>query len=104
MKLSNKTLLKQACLIGGAWTGAPDTPVDNPATGETIAKVPAFGAKEAKEAVDAAAKALPAWAAKTAKERSAILKTWFRLIIENREDLAVIMTSEQGKPLAESRG
>jgi succinate-semialdehyde dehydrogenase/glutarate-semialdehyde dehydrogenase len=104
MKLNNKTLLKQACLIGGAWTGTPDTPVNNPATGETLAKVPALSAKEAKEAVEAAAKALPAWAAKTAKERSAILKTWFRLIIENREDLAVIMTSEQGKPLTEARG
>jgi succinate-semialdehyde dehydrogenase/glutarate-semialdehyde dehydrogenase len=104
MKLNNKTLLKQACLIGGAWTGTPDTPVNNPATGEAIAKVPALSAKEAKQAVEAAAKALPAWAAKTAKERSAILKTWFRLIIENREDLAVIMTSEQGKPLTEARG
>jgi succinate-semialdehyde dehydrogenase / glutarate-semialdehyde dehydrogenase len=104
MKLKNKTLLKQACLIGGEWSGTPETAVDNPANGEIIAKVPALGAKEATQAVDAAAAALPAWAAKTAKERSAILKTWFRLIIENREDLATIMTSEQGKPLTESRG
>jgi succinate-semialdehyde dehydrogenase/glutarate-semialdehyde dehydrogenase len=104
MKLNNKALLKQTCLIGGAWTGTPETAVNNPATGATIAKVPSLGAKEAKAAVDAAAKALPAWSAKTAKERSAILKAWFALIIENREDLATIMTSEQGKPLSEARG
>jgi succinate-semialdehyde dehydrogenase/glutarate-semialdehyde dehydrogenase len=104
MKLTNKALLKQACLIGGTWTGTPDTPVNNPATGETIAKVPALGAKEATDAVNAAAAALPAWAAKTAKERSAVLKAWFQLILENRDDLATIMTSEQGKPLSEARG
>lgn len=104
MKLKNEALLKQACLVGGAWIGTPEAPVNNPATGRTIAKVPVFGAKEANEAVEAAAKALPAWAAKTAKERSMILKAWFRLIIENREDLAIIMTSEQGKPLTEARG
>lgn len=104
MKLNNQALLKQTCLIGGAWTGTPETAVNNPATGATIAKVPLFGAKEATAAVDAAAKALPAWSAKTAKERSAILKSWFALIIENREDLATIMTSEQGKPLSEARG
>ncbi len=104
MKLINKALFKQSCLIGGAWTGSPETPVNNPATGLTIAKVPALGAKEANEAVEAAANALPAWAAKTAKERSVVLKTWFRLIIENRQDLAIIMTSEQGKPLTEALG
>jgi succinate-semialdehyde dehydrogenase/glutarate-semialdehyde dehydrogenase len=104
MKLKNKALLKEACLIDGVWTGTPETPVDNPATGETIARVPSLGAAEAKQAVEAAAKALPAWAAKTAKERSAVLRRWFQLMLDNREDLAIIMTSEQGKPLAESRG
>lgn len=104
MKLNNKTLLRQACLIGGKWIGTPDTAVNNPATGATIAKVPALGAKEANAAVDAAAAALPAWAAKPAKDRSAILKVWFRLVMENRDDLATIMTSEQGKPLTEARG
>jgi succinate-semialdehyde dehydrogenase/glutarate-semialdehyde dehydrogenase len=104
MKLKNASLLREACLIGGAWVGTPDTPVDNPATGKTVARVPALGAAEARQAVEAAAKALPAWSAKTAKERAAVLKTWFQLIIANKEDLAVIMTSEQGKPLTESRG
>ncbi len=104
MKLKNTSLLREACLIGGAWVGNPDTPVDNPATGKTVARVPALGAAEAKEAVEAAAKALPTWSGKTAKERAAVLKTWFQLIIANKEDLAVIMTSEQGKPLTESRG
>jgi succinate-semialdehyde dehydrogenase/glutarate-semialdehyde dehydrogenase len=104
MKLNNASLLREACLIGGAWVGTPETPVDNPATGQTIARVPALGAAEAKEAVEAAAKALPAWSAQTAKQRAAVLQKWFRLILANREDLAVIMTSEQGKPLTESRG
>jgi succinate-semialdehyde dehydrogenase/glutarate-semialdehyde dehydrogenase len=104
MKLSNPALLKQSCLINGAWTGTPSLDVTNPATGDVLARVPNFGAAEATAAVDAAAAAFPLWAAKTAKERSAVLRRWFDLIIRNKEDLAVLMTSEQGKPLAESRG
>src|SRR5215510_12880327 len=92
-KITKRTLLREACLINGKWVGSPDTPVNNPATGETVARVPAFGAAEAKQAVEAAAAALPAWSAKTAKERAAILHRWFRLMIDNKEDLAVIMTS-----------
>ena len=102
--IKHRALLRQACLIGGKWVGKPQTPVNNPATGRKVGAVPQFGAKEAKQAVEAAAKALPEWSAKTAKERAAILQRWFRLMIDHKEDLAVIMTSEQGKPLAESRG
>ncbi len=104
MKLANAGLLRQQCLIDGVWTGQGETPVTNPATGETIARVPNFGAPEAAKAVSAAEKAFPAWAAKTAKERSVILKRWHALMIQHRDDLAVLMTSEQGKPLAEFRG
>jgi succinate-semialdehyde dehydrogenase/glutarate-semialdehyde dehydrogenase len=102
--IQNRNLLRDTCLIGGKWTGTPEAAIKNPATGETVSRVPVFGAKEANAAVDAAAAALPAWSARTARERAAILRRWFQLIIENKEDLAIIMTSEQGKPLAESRG
>jgi succinate-semialdehyde dehydrogenase / glutarate-semialdehyde dehydrogenase len=104
MKLNDPSLLVERCYVGGAWTGEPATPVINPATGETIAKVPRFGAKGATEAVETAEKAFPAWARKTAKERSAILRRWFELVIANKDDIALIMTSEQGKPLAEAKG
>jgi len=78
--------------------------VRNPATGEVIANVPRFGHAETTSAIEAAARAMPAWAAKTAKERAVILRRWFDLIIANTEDLASIMTAEQGKPMAEARG
>lgn len=102
--IKNKDLLREACLINGKWTGAPQIEVRNPATGEPVGRVPDFGAEEARTAVKAAAKALRDWSSRTARERAAILRAWFDLILANREDLAVIMTSEQGKPLAESRG
>jgi succinate-semialdehyde dehydrogenase/glutarate-semialdehyde dehydrogenase len=104
MNLTNPRLLRETCLIGGQWVGDGANDVNNPATGEIIARVPHFGAGEAEAAVKAAHEAFPAWAGRTAKERSAILRRWFDLIIQNKEDLAVLMTSEQGKPLAESRG
>lgn len=104
MRLSNPALLKQSCLVDGKWTGAPALDVTNPATGEVLAQVPNLGAAEATAAVEAASAAFPLWAAKTAKERSIVLRRWFDLIIRHKEDLAVLMTSEQGKPLAESRG
>jgi succinate-semialdehyde dehydrogenase/glutarate-semialdehyde dehydrogenase len=104
MKLNDPTLLVERCYVGGAWIGEPATPVTNPATGETIAKVPRFGAEETTEAVEAAEKAFPAWAKKTAKERAAILRRWFELMMTNKDDIALIMTSEQGKPLAEAKG
>jgi succinate-semialdehyde dehydrogenase/glutarate-semialdehyde dehydrogenase len=94
-----------AALIDGVWVTSADTfPVTDPATGKEIARVPNLGAKEARLAVDAAHKAFPAWAAKTAKERSIIIRRWFDLITAETESLARLMTAEQGKPLTESRG
>jgi succinate-semialdehyde dehydrogenase / glutarate-semialdehyde dehydrogenase len=93
-----------AALIDGAWvTSAKTFPVNDPATGEEVATVPDLGAKDAVRAIEAAARALPAWSAKTAKERAAILRRWFDLITAETESLARLMTTEQGKPLAEAR-
>ncbi|MGB2933209.1 MAG: aldehyde dehydrogenase family protein, partial [Methyloceanibacter sp.] len=93
-----------AALIDGKWVTSPKTfAVTDPATGAEIAAVPDLGAKEAAQAIDAAARALPAWSAKTAKERATILKRWFDLITAETEALAELMTTEQGKPLAEAR-
>jgi succinate-semialdehyde dehydrogenase/glutarate-semialdehyde dehydrogenase len=105
--LKNEFLLRQRCFIRGAWVDAEDgrtIPVTNPATGEVIGTVPRMGADGAAQAARAAAAALPAWRAKTGKERGAILRRWFELIMANREDLATLMTAEQGKPMTESRG
>jgi succinate-semialdehyde dehydrogenase/glutarate-semialdehyde dehydrogenase len=104
MKLKDPTLLKEQCYVDGAWIGAPETEVTNPATGEVIARVPKFGTAETRTAIAAAYKALPAWRAKTGKERANILRKWFELIIANRDDIGLIMTTEQGKPLAEAVG
>lgn len=94
-----------AALIDGKWvTSAKTFPVFNPATGETIANVPDMGAEETRQAIDAAERAFPLWAAKTAKERSIIIKKWYDLLTAETEALAQILTAEQGKPLAESRG
>jgi succinate-semialdehyde dehydrogenase / glutarate-semialdehyde dehydrogenase len=93
-----------AALIDGEWvTSAKTFPVKDPATGAEVATVPDLGAEDAKRAIDAAARALPAWSAQTAKERAAILKRWFDLITAETESLAQLMTTEQGKPLAEAR-
>lgn len=94
-----------AALIGGQWvTGTNLFPVLDPATGNEIARVPNLGAKETRDAIDAAQAAFPAWSAKTAKERAGILRRWFDLIVADTEPLAQLMTSEQGKPLTEARG
>ena len=106
-KIKNKSLLKGGGWINGAWTGADSgktIAVDNPATGDIIAQVPHMGATETQRAIEAAAAALPAWRSQTGKYRAAILREWERLLLENLNDLARIMTLEQGKPLAESRG
>ncbi len=93
-----------AALIDGEWVTSPKTfAVADPASGAEIARVPDLGVKEAVRAVDAAARAFPAWSAKTAKERAAILKRWFDLMTAESETLAQLMTAEQGKPLAEAR-
>ena len=76
----------------------------NPATGRAVGTVPKLGAAETRRAIEAANGRLPAWRAKTAKERAAVLRKWFDLMMANQEDLAILMTLEQGKPLAESRG
>lgn len=105
--LNDPALLKHGCYLAGDWSAADShetIPVINPATGEVIGTVPKMGATETGRAIDAAAAALPAWRARTAKDRSAILRRWFELIMANQNDLAVIMTAEQGKPLAESKG
>ncbi len=93
-----------AALIDGEWvTSAKTFSVTDPATGAEVAAVPNLGAKDATRAIDAAARALPAWSAKTAKERATILRRWFDLVTAETESLAQLMTTEQGKPLAESR-
>lgn len=107
LNLKDPTLLRDACLIGGEWTAADSggtIGVDNPSTGALIGHVPNMTATETRRAIQFAHAALPAWRAKTAKERAVILRRWFDLIMVNQDDLAVIMTAEQGKPLVESRG
>ena len=103
MELGYPSLLKEQCLIDGAWVGTPELVVKDPATGDLLARVPDLGQAEIRHAIDAAAKAFPAWRAKTAKERAAILRRWYDLQIAHKEDLALLMTSEQGKPLTEAR-
>lgn len=106
MHLKDTSLLRDSCYIDGRWTGADSGrrfDVANPANGELIAQVPDCGAGETRCAIDAANAAWSDWRARTAKERASIMKHWFNLILENQEDLAQIMTAEQGKPLAESR-
>lgn len=98
-------LLREACLIDGAWvTGDAWIAIDNPATGETIGRVPKLGAAETERAIAAAAAAMPAWAAKTAKERAIVLRRFFDLMMRHQDALAELLTREQGKPLAEARG
>jgi succinate-semialdehyde dehydrogenase/glutarate-semialdehyde dehydrogenase len=104
MELKDKSLLRQQCFVGGEWIGVPETAVTDPATGAVIAKVPRFGGGETRAAIEKAAAAFPAWAKKTGKARAKILRAWFELMIANRDDLALIMTTEQGKPLAEALG
>ena len=105
LALKDPSLFKQQCYLNGEWiSGTDTTEVTNPATGEVIGHVPKLGQAEATQAIADANAAWPAWRKKTAKERATILKKWFDLMITNADDLALIMTSEQGKPLAEARG
>lgn len=105
MKLSDPALLKQQALIDGQWAGAERMlAVHNPADGTLIGHVPDMGAMETRVAITAAERAFAAWRGRTADERSRVLRAWFELMIEHREDLAMLMTCEQGKPLAEARG
>src|ERR1700716_933799 len=107
MKLQDEKLFRQQCYIDGEWVDAFDRatiPVKDPASGETLGTVPKMGAEETRRAIEAANKALPAWRGKTAKERAQILRRWYDLMMANQDDLATLMTAEQGKPLAESKG
>jgi succinate-semialdehyde dehydrogenase/glutarate-semialdehyde dehydrogenase len=104
LPLNDPSLLVEANLIDGDFVGTPALDVTDPATGAVLARVPLSDAEATTRAVEAASAALPAWRRLLAKERSRLLRRWFDLIIENRDDLALIMTSEQGKPLAEARG
>jgi succinate-semialdehyde dehydrogenase/glutarate-semialdehyde dehydrogenase len=107
LNLKDPSLLRQQAYIDGEWCDAHDgeaVDVRNPATGEKIGTVPHMGASETRRAIDAANAAWPAWRKKPAKERAAILRKWNDLMLENADDLAVLMTVEQGKPLPESKG
>jgi succinate-semialdehyde dehydrogenase/glutarate-semialdehyde dehydrogenase len=106
-ELKNPALFREACYVDGEWIQADSgqtVPVDNPATGELIGKVPKLGVVETKRAIQAANRAFLTWSKKTAKERAGILRRWFDLMMVNQDDLARLMTVEQGKPLTESRG
>ncbi len=106
-KLTDSKLFRQHCSIDGVWCDADDKStltVVNPADGTVVGTVPRMGQAETRRAIEAANAAWPAWRAKTAKERAALLRKWFDLMLQHQEDLAVLMTTEQGKPLAESRG
>jgi succinate-semialdehyde dehydrogenase / glutarate-semialdehyde dehydrogenase len=98
------TLLKTQAFIDGAWVGEARMPVIDKATGEEIARVPAMGAAETNAAIEAAHRAFPAWSKLLAKERSKILRRWYELIVEHADELALLLTKEQGKPLAEAKG
>nr|WP_283771678.1 NADP-dependent succinate-semialdehyde dehydrogenase [Shewanella sp. 10B] len=105
--LKDPSLLRQQCYINGQWCDAQSketVAIANPATGAVIASVPVMGQAETQAAIAAAEAALPAWRALTAKERGAKLRRWFELLNENSDDLALMMTTEQGKPLAEAKG
>ena len=107
LALRDPSLLKNLCLIDGQWLAADDgsrIDVHNPATGEAVGHVPRMGEAETQRAIAAAERAFALWKQQTAEARARLLHRWFELMMENQEDLALIMTSEQGKPLAESRG
>ncbi len=107
LNLKDSDLFQQLCFINGAWSAADSgetIDVTNPATGEKLGTIPKMGAAETRRAIEAAQAALPAWRARTAQERSVIIRRWSELMLEHQEDLAVLMTAEQGKPLSEARG
>jgi succinate-semialdehyde dehydrogenase/glutarate-semialdehyde dehydrogenase len=105
--LKDARLFRQQAYVDGAWVDADSRrtlDVTDPATGAAIGAVPDMGVAETRRAIDAAAAAFPAWSARTAKERAAVMRRWFELMHQNVEDLALLMTTEQGKPLAEAKG
>jgi succinate-semialdehyde dehydrogenase / glutarate-semialdehyde dehydrogenase len=105
IKLSDPSLLKDRAYIAGEWVGSEATiAVTNPVDDSLVGRVPKLGGVETRRAIEAAEVAQKAWGKRTAKDRAGILRKWFNLMMENQEDLAIIMTAEQGKPLSESRG
>ena len=107
LKLNDVTLFRQQCYLDGQWLAADQgaaIAVSNPATGELLGSVPKMGAAETRRAIAAADAALPGWRARTAADRAKLLRRWYELMLENQDDLAQIMTCEQGKPLAEAKG
>jgi len=107
MQLKDAKLFREQGYVDGGWAGADSRQtiaVTNPATGGVIGSIPKMGAAETRRAIEAADRALPAWRTKLAKERAAILRKWFELMLANQDDLGLIMTTEQGKPLAEAKG
>jgi succinate-semialdehyde dehydrogenase/glutarate-semialdehyde dehydrogenase len=107
MRISDPSLLRQQCHVGGRWVDAASgrtASVVNPATGRALGNVPLMDAGDTRRAIEAAHAAFPAWRARTARERATILKRLHALMMQHQDDLAVLMTAEQGKPLAESRG
>ena len=107
LQLKDAQLLKSQCYINGAWDDAADNSIIavlNPANGAPIASVPNAGKELTQQAIDAAAKAQVAWKARTAEDRARILRRWYELMVAHQDDLALIMTHEQGKPLAEAKG
>jgi succinate-semialdehyde dehydrogenase / glutarate-semialdehyde dehydrogenase len=107
LSLKDPTLLREACLIAGEWVAADSghtIVVSNPSTGAAVGNVPDMGVAETRRAIEFANAALPAWRSKTAKERAGTLRRWFDLMMANQDDLAAIMTAEQGKPLVEAKG
>jgi succinate-semialdehyde dehydrogenase/glutarate-semialdehyde dehydrogenase len=107
MNLKDPSLFRQQCYVDGTWVDADDDgtiEVDNPADNSVVGTIPKMGAAETRRAIEAANDAYPDWRARTGKERAAILRKWYELVMENQDDLAVLMTTEQGKPLAESMG
>jgi len=107
IQLRDKSLFRHECYVDGAWIEASDgrtIEVDNPATGELIGSVPALGAAETRRAIEAAEAAWPSWRDRTGKDRAGLMRSWFELMLEHKNDLALLMTTEQGKPLAESEG
>ena len=107
IQLQDPGLLRHQCYVNGQWIDSPDQKVievDNPATGELVGTVPALGTADTRLAIEAADAAWPAWRARTGKDRAGLLRAWFELMLQHKDDLALLMTTEQGKPLAESVG
>jgi succinate-semialdehyde dehydrogenase/glutarate-semialdehyde dehydrogenase len=98
------TLARNKCFVDGQWIGEPKLPVTNKATGDIIARVPDFGEAETRSAIEAAARAFPRWSKQLAKDRSKVVRRWYELIVEHADELALLLTNEQGKPLAEAKG